>query len=253
MRRMEAALPHPALARPALARRALLATLLATPAAAQGLSEAQRAEVLDLLRRALREDPSILREALGALDEADQQDRAEQQRRAIREHAQALFRDPADPFKGNAQGRIVMVEFFDARCGFCKRMHPVMEELLRRNRDIRVVLKDLPVLGAASLVASRALLAAQRQNRYLPLYDALLRLREETTEPVLRREAERVGIDWARLRRDMEDAAVTRRIEANLALARALDIQGTPAFVLGETLVPGAVELRDLERLIGAL
>jgi protein-disulfide isomerase len=232
-------------------RRHLLAlgAFLPAGALAQGLTPEQRQEVLDILRRALREDPSILRDAFQSIEEAEARDREAAQRRALQQNADALFRDPADPIKGNPQGRVTIVEFFDARCGFCKQLHPTMEQLLARERDVRVVLKDLPILGPNSVLASRALIAAQRQNQYLPLYDALLRLREEPTEPVLRREAERLRLDWARLRRDMDDAATTRRIEQNLALARALDIQGTPALIVGDTLFPGAADLPTLQRL----
>ncbi|MBY0339454.1 MAG: DsbA family protein [Acetobacteraceae bacterium] len=226
-----------------------LAALLPAPALAQALSPEQRAEVLRLIREALTQDPSILRDALAGLEQAEERDRTEARSRALAANRDALFRDAADPVKGNPQGRVTIVEFFDVRCGFCKQLHPTMDQLLARERDVRVVLKDLPILGPNSLLASRALLAAHRQGQYVPLYDALLRLREEPTEPVLRREAERLRLDWARLRREMDDPAVTRRIEQNLALARALDIQGTPALVIGDTLVPGAIDLPALQRL----
>lgn len=229
------------------------ATLLPGAAIAQGLSEAQRAEVLDILRRALREDPSILRDAFDSLERAEQAARAEAQARAIARHAAALFQDAALPVKGNPQGRVVLAEFFDVRCGFCQRLHPVMDQLIRREPDVRVVLFDLPILGPASLMAARALIASHRQGRYVPFYDALLRLREEVTEPVLRREAERLGLDWARLRRDMEDAVTSARLDRNIALARALDIQGTPAIIGGTTLLPGAVDLPTLQRLTAQL
>ncbi|RVT97034.1 DsbA family protein [Rhodovarius crocodyli] len=236
-------------------RRLALGALLAAPAhaaLAQALTEAQRAEVLDLLRRALREDPSILREALAAVEAADQREQAEAATRALTANADALFRNPDDPVKGNPQGRITLVEFFDARCGYCKAMHPTMEEAIRRNGQLRVVLKDIPILGPNSVLASRALFAAQRQNRYTQLYDALMRGRDDTTEAVLRREAERLGMDWTRLRRDMDDPSVARRIETNLNLARALNIQGTPAMVVGSTIIPGAVGLQQLEAAIAA-
>ena len=236
-------------------RRLALGAFLALPAQAalaQALTEAQRAEVLDILRRALREDPSILREALAAVEAADQREQAEAATRALAANADALFRNPDDPVKGNPQGRITLVEFFDARCGYCKAMHPTMEEAIRRNGQLRVVLKDIPILGPNSVLASRALFAAQRQNRYTQLYDALMRGRDDTTEAVLRREAERLGMDWTRLRRDMDDPAVARRIEANLNLARALNIQGTPAMVVGSTIIPGAVGLQQLEAAIAA-
>lgn len=231
---------------------ALGAALIPGTAMAQALSAEQRTEVLQLLRQALREDPSLLRDAMAGLEQAEQAERASSLAATIRARAEQLFRDASDPVKGNPQGSVTFVEFFDARCGYCKQLHPVMEQLLQRERDVRVVMKDLPILGPNSVLATRALMAAQRQNLYAPLYDALMRLREEPAEPVLRREAERVRIDWARLRRDMDDPTIQARIARNLELARALDIQGTPALIIGTTLVPGAVDLAELRRLTAA-
>jgi protein-disulfide isomerase len=228
----------------------LLALGLAGPAHAEGFTAAQRAEIVQILRDALRGDPSILRDALQGMEEADQRERTEARRAAIAQNGDALFRDAADPIKGNARGDVTIVEFFDARCGYCKQLHPAMEALLRRDPNVRVVLKDLPILGPSSVVASRALLASHRQGRYAAFYDALLTLRTEPTEAVLRQQAERVGLDWTRLRRDMEDPALQRRIDGNLRLAQTLGIEGTPALVIGETLVPGAVDLPALERLV---
>jgi protein-disulfide isomerase len=229
---------------------ASLLTLLPGLAAAQGLSAEQRQEVLELLRRSLREDPSILRDALTALEADEQRSRGQAVSQAIDANAAALFRDPADPVRGNPAGAVTVVEFFDTRCGYCKQFHPVMEQLLARERDVRVVLKDLPILGPNSVLASRALLAAQRQNGHAALHDALMRLREEPTEAVLRREVERARLDWARLRRDMDDPAIAERIGRNMALARALGIEGTPALVVGRTLVPGFVDLPTMQRLV---
>ncbi|MCO6416948.1 DsbA family protein [Siccirubricoccus sp. KC 17139] len=238
-------------------KRLMLAAMLACPplaitwpATAQPFTPEQRAAIVDIMREALRRDPSILRDALGALEAAENEARDGAARNAVRANAAALFRDPRDPVLGNPQGSVTLVEFFDARCGYCKQLHPVMEELLRRQPDVRLVLKDLPILGPNSRSASRALLAAQAQGKYAALQDALMRLREEPTEAVLRREAERVGADWARIRRDMEDPEIQRRLEGNGRLAMALRIEGTPALVIGERLVPGAVDLATLERLV---
>jgi protein-disulfide isomerase len=216
----------------------------------RGLTPEQRQEVVGILREALRQDPSILRDALMALEAAETRDREGALRTAIATHADALFRDPADPVRGNPQGAVTLVEFFDARCGYCKQLHPTMEQLLRRQPDVRLVLKDLPILGPNSVLASRALLAAQRQGKYAELHDALLKLREEPAEPVLRREAERVGLDWARLRREMDDPVVQQRLAGTMRLAQALRIEGTPALVIGDTVIPGAVDLATLERLV---
>jgi protein-disulfide isomerase len=238
-------------------RRGLLAFgLAALPglALAQGFSPAQRAEIVEILRDALRQDPSILRDALGALDQAENAARLESRQAAIAQQMAALFRDPADPVRGNPRGDVTIVEFIDPRCGYCKQMHPAMEALLARDRNIRVVMKDLPILGPNSVLASRALLAAHRQGRYAAMQDALMTLRGEPTEPVLRQTAERVGLDWTRLRRDMDDPAIGQRIEANVRLAQAIGVEGTPALVVAgsgtPSFVPGAVDLPALERLV---
>jgi protein-disulfide isomerase len=236
----------------------LLIALAATPAAAQApggtFTPAQRAEIVEILREALRQDPTILREALMGLEAAEQRDRQEARRAAIAQNAAALFQDGTAPARGNARGDVTIVEFFDARCGYCKQLHPALDALLRRDPNVRIVMMDLPILGPNSVLASRALLAAQRQGRYPQLQDALLSLRVEPTEAVLRQQAERVGLDWTRLRRDMDDPAIGRRIEANIRLAQSLGlVVGATADTRGAnaTLVPGAVDLAALERLVG--
>ncbi len=238
--------PAPALAQP------VAQAPVPAQTTAPSFSPAQRQEIIGILRDALREDPTILRDALAAVEMAEQRDREGQARSGIARNQEALFRNSADPVRGNPQGAITLVEFFDARCPYCKRMVPALNELVRRNRDVRVVFKDLPILGPNSTLASQALLAAHRQGKYHEYHDALLTTREDLTEPVLKREAEKLGLNWARLRADMEDPAIRRQLDANLALARQLGIEGTPAFILGEQLVPGALDLAGLERMVVA-
>lgn len=225
-------------------------TLLTGRAIAQSFTEAQRAEIVGILRDALQRDPSILRDAFGALQAAEERDREEGQRAAIASRRQEIFGVASDPVRGNPRGNVTIVEFFDARCPYCKRLHAEMKTLLERDRNIRVVMKDLPILGPQSVVAARALLAAQRQGKYAEFYDALMSLRGEPTDALIRSEAERIGLDYARLRREMDDPAIQQRLDANIALARALRIEGTPALIIGETLVPGAVPLAQIEQMV---
>jgi protein-disulfide isomerase len=112
------------------------------------------------------------------------------------------------------------------------------------------VYKDLPVLGPASTLGARALLAAQRQGGYERLRAALMRPGFVATESSLATASQNAGLDWGRLRQDMDDPAVERRLSANLAQARALGIEGTPALIVGAALIPGAVELADLRRAV---
>lgn len=226
--------------------------VLAGPAAAQPFTEAQREEIVRILRDALTRDPSILRDAITAMQEDDERAQAAARVEAIRAERAALLRDPADPVRGNPAGDVTIVEFFDVRCGFCRRLHPELEALIAADRGVRVVMKDLPILGPQSVWAARALLAAHRQGGYARLQDALLRMRGEATEAAIQAEARRVGLDWQRLRRDMEDPAIMARIDANFALARRLAISGTPALIIGDTLVPGAVDQRTLAALVAS-
>ena len=216
---------------------------------AESFTPAQRSEIVHIVREALKSDPSILRDAVAALqaDEGLRQDAAA--RGAIAGSRHALVHDATDPVAGNPAGDVTVIEFFDVRCPYCRHMQPVMEQLLRADHGVRLVLKDLPVLGAASTLGARALLAAERQGGYLRLQDLLLRS-GPPSEASLRDEATALGLDWARMQQDMADPAIQQKIDANLALARRLGIDGTPAFIVGGKLISGEVELAELQRAI---
>ncbi|MGH7044268.1 MAG: DsbA family protein [Acetobacteraceae bacterium] len=232
-----------ALFRPAvLAVVLLLAATACGPAArADAFTPAQRAEIVRIVRQALRQDPTILEDAIAAV----QADAAKRQA--------ATMVQPGDPVAGNPKGAVTIVEFFDVRCPYCRQMNPVVAALLRRDRDVRLVYKDLAILGPASVLASRALLAARRQGGYLKLRDALMAGPPDITNATIHAAAVATGMDWARLQRDMTDPAIARRLDANLKLAQALGIDGTPAFMVGHNLIPGAVDLTELEKAVTAV
>ena len=141
-----------------------------------------------------------------------------------------------------------VVEFFDVRCGYCRKLQPAMAELLRSDPNVRLVLKDLPILGPASVLGSKALIAAQSQGGYAKLRDLLMTQAAPPTVESIRADAQRLGLDADRLLREMDSPAVAKRIEANLALAARLGIQGTPAMVVGDVLIPGAVDVAELQQ-----
>ena len=226
---------------------ALLLGLAAAPAMADGFTAQQRAEIVDVVRAALKADPSILREAIAALQEEEAKAQQAAARSVIAGLGDALTRAPADPVDGNPQGDVTVVEFFDVRCPYCRRMLPVMAELLRGDHTIRVVYKDIPILGPASQLAAKALLAAQKQGGYLALRTALMSGPSDITAETLRAAAAKTGLDWDRLQQDMADPSVQQRIDANLGLAHRLDIEGTPAYVIGGRLMPGALSVADLQ------
>ena len=205
-----------------------------------------------MVRGALKADPSILRDAVTALQSDEGQKQAQASQAALAGMEGALQRTPGDPIAGNAEGDVTLVEFYDIRCPYCRRMVPVMAELLKADRRVRVVFKDIPILGPASMVGARAVLAAQRQGGYLKMRDALMTGTPNIDAEVVRAAAQKTGLDWERLQRDMADPAIQARIDANLALARALHIDGTPAYVIGGRLLPGAVELAELQGMVAA-
>jgi protein-disulfide isomerase len=234
-----------------LAATLALLILLALPAAAQtgpsSFTPTQRREIVDIIRDALRTDPTILRDAIMALQAAEGEQDAKSAASVIAGLQDVLLRTPGDPVAGNPDGDVTLVEFYDVRCPYCRRMLPVVDDLIRRDRNVRVVYKDIPILGPGSVVAARAVLAAQRQGAYIRLREALMTGTANIDEGVVKAAALKLGLDWPRLQRDMGDSAIKDRLDANLKLAHQLSVQGTPAYVIGEQLLPGAVSLTDLQ------
>jgi len=212
----------------------------------------QREEIVAILRHALQADPTILRDAIAALqtDEAHQQDAAA--RSVIAGSEEALLHKSGDPTAGNPNGDVTVVEFYDVRCPYCRSMLPVVAEMLKRDHNVRLVFKDIPILGPGSVVAAKAVLAAQHQGAFLRLHDALMTGTPNIDQEVVHAAALRLGLDWDRLQRDMADPAIQARIDANLKMAHALQIDGTPAYVIGDRLLSGAVEISELQGAVAA-
>ena len=211
---------------------------------------AQRAEIVAILRDALRTDPSILRDAVGALQADESRQQAGATRDALATHRQALVGTAGDPSAGDARGRPTLVEFYDTRCPYCRRMVPVMAELVHAVPGLRVVYKDIPILGPGSTLQAKALLSALALGgdaAYLRLQDAVMKDTAAPTDATIRADAQAAGLDPDRVLAGMASPAVQARIDANLALSQALHVEGTPALVIGNQLIPGAASFDDLK------
>jgi protein-disulfide isomerase len=240
----------PRLIMPALLSGVVLSgSLAARVADAAEFTSSQRAEIVAIVRDALKQDPSILRDAVVAL-QADEGERTQAAARTAIAHHQAQLITPADPVAGDPHGDVTIVEFFDTRCPYCRRLEPVMDGFLTKDRKVRLVYKDLPILGPASVLGTKALLAAQKQDAYSKMREAVMKLPPDTTLPQIESAARALGLDWPRMSQDMQDPGVQARIDANVKLAHDLGIQGTPALIIGNDLVPGAVELPDLQKAV---
>lgn len=230
-----------------------LAVALLQPVASRAaqFTPAQRAEIIAIVRQALTQDPSILRDAVAALQADDAKHQAADQAAMIAAHRDALV-SPQDPVAGNPHGKVTIIEFFDTRCPYCRQLEPEMEKFLAEDHNVKLVFKDLPILGPASVLGSKALLAAQEQGGYEKLREAVMKMPPDTTLPMIKQAALKLGLDWTKLAHDMNAPAIQQRIDANLKLARMLGIDGTPALIVGDQLVPGAVSLSDLRKLVDA-
>ncbi|MGH6905423.1 MAG: DsbA family protein, partial [Geminicoccaceae bacterium] len=206
-------------------------------------------EIERIVRDYLVRNPSVMREVFTALEAEEEARRREQLVSAIGDNREALLASDADAVLGNPDGDVTLVEFFDYRCAYCRRVVPSMQALLDEDRDLRVVFKDLPVLGPDSVRAARAALASRMQDGYVPFHFALMAADDLSIEGI-RAAAAAVGLDPDRLEADMASPEVIAAIEANYALADELGIEGTPAFVIGDQLIPGAIDKARLEQLI---
>ncbi len=160
-----------------------------------------------------------------------------------------VFRDAASPVGGNPKGDVTLVEFFDYNCPYCRQMTSIMIEAEKADPQLRVVYKEFPILGP-SLLAAKAALAADRQGKYVVFNRALYQTRGPIDGGKVLEAAKTVGLDVDRLKADMQNPKISAQLDKNIELARALNINGTPGFVIGETIFASATDLKTLQRLI---
>ncbi|MGY6632934.1 MAG: DsbA family protein [Alkalilacustris sp.] len=234
----------------------LAAALLAAPAAAldlDALSDAERDAFRAQVRAYLLEHPEVLLEAIAVLEDRQADDQAAGDAALIAAHAEALFDNPASWVGGNPDGDVTVVEFVDYNCGFCKRALPEVMALLDRDPGVRLVMKELPILGPESELASRfaiATLQVAGDDAYGAVHERLLGLPGRVSPAALGGIADDLGLDRAAIEARMDAPEVSAVIAANRALARSMGINGTPTFVIGDQLVRGYIPLDAMTALV---
>lgn len=233
---------------------ALVAAVIAAhrpaPQATTELGEAQTAAVNQLVRDYLRDHPD---EVDAALRKAIEQRRiAEEQRHKanIRALAAELRSDPDSPV-ANPDGDVTIVEFFDYECPYCKAMAPRLHQLINSDKKLRFVFKDYPVLGPVSTFAAKAALASRQQNKYVEFHFALMAVRGQMNEDMVLATAKETGLDLDRLQKDMQAPEIEQILQRTKELGLNVGVEGTPAFVVGDTFVPGAVDINYLKDMVG--
>jgi protein-disulfide isomerase len=233
---------------------AVAATLLVAFSAAitqaQSISNAQRTEIERIIREYLINHPEVLQEAIAELEKKQATLDAEKHKAGVKENAELLFNSPRHVVVGNPQGDVTFVEFFDYNCGYCKRALDDMITLMKADPKLKVVLKEFPVLGPGSVEAARVGVAVRMQDKsgkkYLEFHQKLLIGRGQIDRARAVAVAKEIGLDMARLERDMSSEEARASLEESFKLAEKLGLNGTPSYVIGEDVVVGAVGLAAL-------
>ena len=228
----------------------------ATPSVAldlNALSAEERALFREEVRAYLMENPEVIMEAVASLEERQAAQQAQADNDLVSQNADAIFNDGFSFVGGNPDGDITLVEFMDYRCGFCKRAFAEVEKLLEADGNIRFVVKEFPILGEQSLLASRYAIATKMvagDEAYKAMHDALMTFNGDITITSLRRIADTYGLDSNSIEARLEDPAITEQLQATRVLAQQLKITGTPTFVLHDEMLRGYLPYDQLEIII---
>lgn len=228
-----------------------IVTELRTAGGADSFTDQQKDEIRDTIRAYLIANPTVIVEAIEALQNRQQQhSRGQPSSDALSTNMDRLVNSSGDPSIGNPNATVTVVEFFDYQCPYCKRMAEDLAALKQEDPDLRIVFKEFPVLGTESTLATRAALAAARQGKYQEFHLGIMGLRGAPSERAIFRLADRLGLDEERLQRDMNSPEIENNIQANYRLAQEIGIRGTPAFIVGNQLIPGAMSPEAIRELI---
>ena len=221
----------------------LVLTTVVPSLARADLDATDRATLNSIIEDFIRNNPEIVRDTLIALAAREEAERKQIGLAKVRD-------DQGDPVMGNANGTITLYEFSDYNCGYCKRVFEPIQQLVRDNPDVRLVIKEFPILSQSSLVAAKAAIAAEMQGKFGDYHIAMMTYRGQITDAVVMRIAAQAGVDIEQLKSDMESPKTMAIIQRTREAAAALEINGTPGLVVGDTIVPGAIGLDELVKLI---
>ena len=202
------------------------------------------------IRAYLMANPEVLVDAMQELEKRQDNERIATAQKGVGENQEQLYRDPDTPVGGNPNGDVTIVEFNDYQCPYCKRAYQAMKSVAGADGKVKIVYKDLPILGEASKIAAQAALASVRQGKHQALHSALMDYSGKLDRDKIIEIAVGVGIDRAQLEKDMESPKIKEIIDRNMSLASSLGVRGTPAFVIGKQFVPGAIDAPALKQLI---
>ena len=226
---------------------------LSPPSNAAEFNDGQRKEMESIIKDYLISHPEILQEMSQTLEQKQKQAEDEQRKGGLVQNADQIFRDKADFVAGNPNGKVTMVEFFDYNCGWCKKGFPEVLSLLDSDKDLKFVLKEFPIFGEDSEYAAKAAIASGKQGKYWNLHIAMFSHEGKITKESVDEIAAGIGLNMEQLKKDMNDPAIAEILARNRSLAQSLVINGTPAFIIDDKLVPGYLPKTELAAAIGEI
>ncbi len=227
------------------------AAALAFAATAQAATPKQLTEddVVAIVKRVIKEQPELIISSLQSMKEHEQAGAAQRAQDAVKSNLAALTKNPLSPVVGNPNGDVTVIEFFDYHCGYCKRMLPVVKSLIEEDKNVKVIFKELPILSEDSRTAAQASTAlfSIAPKKYFEYHTKLMAHTGSYTQENLTQYAVDLGVDKAAFTKAFTDAKISKYLQEVTELAQKMEIQGTPAVVVGGQLYPGAIDLATLK------
>ena len=225
-----------------------LCSLLALSSTLPQLAKAEldisdRAALDSIIKEFIQNNPEVVRDTLIALAAREETERKQAGLSRVRD-------DQGDPVMGNPDGAITLYEFSDYNCGYCKRMLAQIMQMLAANGDVRMVIKEFPILGQSSVTAAKAGIAAQKQEKFKSFHTEMMTYRGQVNDASIMQAADAAGLDLVQLKQDMNSPETTAIITRTRSAAAALNINGTPGLVIGDTVIPGAISMEELQTVI---
>ena len=220
----------------------MMITILHTPLKAD-LDADERDQMRQMIEQFIKDNPELLRDALVSLAAREEAERMQAGIMAVRD-------DAGDPVLGNPDGTIILYEFSDYNCGYCKRMFATVQQMLAKNSDVRMVIKEFPILSQTSVIAAKAGIAAQKQGKFELFHTEMMTYRGQVSNDVIMAAARKAGVDLNQFQQDIDSPETTAIIGRTRRAAAALNINGTPGLVIGNNVVPGAIGIEELQKLI---
>jgi protein-disulfide isomerase len=215
---------------------------------------ANKSEIEQIVKDYIMKHPEVVLDSVRAYQERERAAQQQKAKDAIVTRQSELLRDPASPstkpIADQPANEVTIVEFFDYRCGFCKKVNPTLLKFVADHPNVRLVFKEFPILGPESVVASKAALAAERQGKYLQFHQTMMASSAPVTTATVEQTGKDIGLDVNRMKADMESPEVAAVIAKNTELATALNVTATPTFVVGSEVYSGALDAAGFQNLI---